>query len=79
MIKDEGLSIVCSVREHDKEFEEHIKKTIGIKNYETLFYVNPGTFSLTEVYNKGLKEIPPEPSPLSLLLSCYAILETLTK
>lgn len=56
MIKDEGLSIVCSVRESDKEFEEHIKKTIGIKNYETLFYVNPGAFSLTEIYNKGLLE-----------------------
>lgn len=55
MIKN-GLSIVCSMREHDKEFEEHVKKTIGLKDYELLFYINPGTNSLTELYNKGLKE-----------------------
>jgi len=55
MIKN-GLSIVCSMREHDKEFEEHVKKTIGLKDYELLFYINPGTHSLTELYNKGLKE-----------------------
>ena len=55
MIKN-GLSIVCSMREHDKEFEEHVKKTIGIKNYELLFYINPGTHSLTELYNKGLED-----------------------
>lgn len=55
MIKN-GLSIVCSMREHDKEFEEHIKKTIGLKDYELLFYINPGTHSLTELYNKGLSE-----------------------
>jgi len=55
MIKN-GLSIVCSMREHDKEFEEHVKKTIGLKDYELLFYINPGTHSLTELYNKGLNE-----------------------
>ena len=44
------------MREHDKEFEEHVKKTIGLKDYELLFYINPGTHSLTELYNKGLKE-----------------------
>jgi glycosyltransferase involved in cell wall biosynthesis len=55
MIKN-GLSIVCSMREHDKGFEEHVKKTIGLKNYELIFYINPGTHSLTELYNKGLNE-----------------------
>lgn len=44
------------MREHDKEFEEHVKKTIGIKDYELIFYINPGTHSLTELYNKGLKD-----------------------
>jgi glycosyltransferase involved in cell wall biosynthesis len=44
------------MREHDKEFEEHVKKTIGLKDYELLFYINPGTHSLTELYNKGLNE-----------------------
>lgn len=55
MIKN-GLSIVCSMREYDKDFEEHIKKTIGLKDYELIFYINPGNFSLTELYNKGLNE-----------------------
>jgi glycosyltransferase involved in cell wall biosynthesis len=38
------------------EFGELIKKTCGIRDVEVIEYVNPGKYSLSEIYNKGLKE-----------------------
>ena len=52
------ISFICSSREPKEEFKEHIIKMCGIdkKKVEFLFYKNNGEFSLTEIYNRGLKE-----------------------
>ena len=48
------ISIVYSSRTPNKQFQEHIKKTIGVKEYEIYEIVNNGVKSLTECYNEGL-------------------------
>lgn len=50
------ITIVYSTREHNPEYQKHIKDTIGVKDFEILEYVNNGEYSLTELYNRGLKE-----------------------
>jgi hypothetical protein len=54
MNKNQNLTVVVSNREYDKDFEAHIKKTIGVKNPEIIQIVNDNERSLTEVYNEGL-------------------------
>jgi GT2 family glycosyltransferase len=52
-----SLSIVISsqlTEEENKKFTNHIKKTIGVKDYEILLYQNINEYSLTEIYNIGL-------------------------
>jgi GT2 family glycosyltransferase len=49
------ISVVYSTRKTNTEFKSHIKKTIGVKDYEVIEIVNNGEMSLTEVYNQGLK------------------------
>lgn len=54
-----SLSIVVSSHLTDDEnakFIFHIKKTIGLKDYEILLYKNMNEYSLSEIYNKGLYE-----------------------
>ena len=48
------ISIVYSTRTPNKQFQEHIKKSIGVKEYEIYEIVNNGSKSLTECYNEGL-------------------------
>ena len=50
------ITIVYSTRKENPVFQEELKKTIGVKKYQVLEYVNDGEYSLTELYNKGLKE-----------------------
>ena len=52
------ISFVCSTKEPKEEFKTHVIKMCGLdKNkVEFLFYENKGQFSLTSVYNRGLKE-----------------------
>jgi GT2 family glycosyltransferase len=50
------ISIVYSTRTPNKQFQEHIKKTIGVKEYEIYEIVNNGEKSLTECYNEGLEK-----------------------
>ena len=50
------ITIVYSTRKENPSFQEELRKTIGIKKYQVLEYVNDGEYSLTELYNKGLKE-----------------------
>ena len=50
------ISIVYSTRESKPNFKEHLKKSIGVKDIEIIEYINNGEYSLTELYNKGLKE-----------------------
>ena len=51
-----SLSVVFSTKKIDLDFVEVIKATSGIHNIEVLPYENPGKYSLTEVYNMGVKK-----------------------
>ena len=48
------ISIVYSTRTPNKEFQNFINKSIGIKDFEVIEIVNNGDLSLTECYNQGL-------------------------
>lgn len=52
------ISVVCSTRSIDENFEKMVRKNSGIKNedLEMLLYENNGEMSLTQAYNKGLSE-----------------------
>ena len=50
------ISVVYSTREDKQKYKDYLIKTSGIKNIEILQYINNGEFSLSEIYNKGLKE-----------------------
>ena len=41
---------------YNKEFQLHLNKTIGVKNYEILEFENHNQYSLAEVYNKGISQ-----------------------
>ena len=51
-----SLSVVFSTKKINSEFVESIKKSSGVHKIEILPYENPGKYSLTEVYNMGLKK-----------------------
>jgi|TARA_R110000851_G_scaffold141210_2_gene278934 glycosyltransferase involved in cell wall biosynthesis len=61
-----SLSVVFSSKEINKDFIELIKSTSGIHKIEILPYENPGKYSLTEVYNMGLKD-----SKNDIVLFCH--------
>lgn len=48
------ISVVYSTRTPNKEFQNHINKTIGVKEFEIIEIVNNGEKSLTQCYNQGL-------------------------
>ena len=51
------LSVVVSTKQRNEYFISHIKTTSGFKeNIEVLVYENNNEYSLSELYNKGLKE-----------------------
>ena len=50
------ISIVYSTKKHSPEYIEHLEKTSGIHKIEIIEIVNDGEMSLTQAYNKGLKE-----------------------
>ncbi len=51
------ISVVFSTREDNPKHKEHIMVTSGIyKDMEVIQYINNGEYSLTEIYNKALKE-----------------------
>lgn len=50
------ISVVFSTRKENNGYQNHIKKTVGVKGCEIIEIVNDGKYSLTEAYNKGLKQ-----------------------
>lgn len=50
------LTIVCSSKNPNSNFEKHVIKTCGLKNIQFLHYQNNGDYSLTQLYNKGLND-----------------------
>jgi len=53
---NEVVSVVISTRKIDDEYLKHVEKMFSHPNTEILVYENDGEMSLTQVYNKGLKE-----------------------
>jgi len=61
------ISVIFSTRENKQSHIDHIKKTSGLgKNIEVIQYINNGEFSLTQLYNKGLKE-----SQYNIVVFCH--------
>jgi GT2 family glycosyltransferase len=50
------ITVIYSTREHNPQFQQHIKETIGVKEFEILEFINNGEKSLTQVYNEGLEK-----------------------
>jgi GT2 family glycosyltransferase len=50
------ITVVFSTRKKDENYIKSVKKAFGLNNLEILCYENDNQFSLTEIYNKGLKE-----------------------
>jgi hypothetical protein len=51
------ISVVFSTRKDNQKHIKHIKETSGIyKDLEVIQYINDGEYSLTQLYNKALKE-----------------------
>jgi len=53
-------------QEYNKIFKDTISKTIGIKDFQILEYVNMNQYSLAEIYNKGIKE-----SIFNIIVCCH--------
>jgi hypothetical protein len=53
---NEVVSVVVSTRKIDSTYYDHVKRMFSHPNTEILMYENDGEMSLTQVYNKGLKE-----------------------
>ncbi len=51
-----SLSVVFSTKQINSEFVEKIKRSAGVHKIEIIPFENPGKYSLTEVYNMGLKK-----------------------
>jgi len=51
-----SLSVIFSTKKIDNNFVDLIKSTSGVHNIEVIPYENPGKYSLTELYNRGLEE-----------------------
>jgi len=52
----ETVSVVISTKKIDESYREHVRKMFSQPDTEILMYENDGQMSLTQVYNKGLKE-----------------------
>ena len=61
-----SLSVVFSTKKINEDFIKLIKSTSGVHKIEILPYENPGKYSLTEVYNMGLKD-----STNDIVLFCH--------
>ena len=53
---NEVVSVVISTRKIDSNYYDHVKRMFSHPNTEILMYENDGQMSLTQIYNKGLKE-----------------------
>jgi hypothetical protein len=52
----ESVSVVISTKKIDEDYKEHVRKMFSQPDTEILMYENNGEMSLTQVYNKGLRE-----------------------
>ena len=63
------ISVIYSTHKdqsYNEKFKEHIRKSIGVKEFEILEYVNHNQYSLSEVYNKGINS-----SKYDIVVCCH--------
>ena len=53
---NELVSVVISTRKIEDTYVKHVERMFSHPKTEILFYENDGVSSLTEIYNKGLKD-----------------------
>jgi hypothetical protein len=53
---NELVSVVISTKKIDDTYVKHVERAFSHPKTEILFYENDGISSLTEIYNKGLKD-----------------------
>jgi GT2 family glycosyltransferase len=51
-----NLTLIYSTRHPDPTFRHHLQDTCGLPDVEILAYTNPGQYSLSTLYNRGLAE-----------------------
>ena len=69
------ITVVCSSQYPLDEFKNHVIKTSGLQDkIEFLGYKNKGEFSLTQIYNRGLKE-----SKYDIVVYMHHDIDVLTK
>jgi len=61
-----SLSVIISTKKINQDFISTLEKTSGVYKIEILPYENNGEYSLTQIYNKGLKE-----STNDIVLFCH--------
>ena len=52
--------------QYNEKFKEHLKKTIGVNEYEILEYINNNEYSLSQIYNKGISS-----SKYNIVVCCH--------
>lgn len=52
--------------EYNSKFKQHLLQTSGVDNIQVLEYINHNQFSLSEIYNKGIKE-----SKYDIVVCCH--------
>ena len=60
------ITIVTSTRKIEDSFQKMLTSTVGLKDVQILTYENNGVYSLTELYNKGIKE-----SKFDIIVFCH--------
>lgn len=53
------ISIIYSTHkssDYNRQFKDHLLKSVGLKNVQILEYVNMNEYSLSQIYNKGISE-----------------------
>jgi GT2 family glycosyltransferase len=60
------ITIVVSTRNESSDFIKNITNTCGVKGVEIIIYQNDNQYSLSELYNRGLKE-----SKNNLVVFCH--------
>jgi len=68
------ITIISSSKNPSKDFEKELINSSGLNNIQFLSYENKGTNSLTEIYNKGLKE-----SKYNIVVFCHDDISIETK
>ena len=52
--------------EYNFNFKNHLQQTVGISDVQILEYINHNQYSLSELYNKGIKE-----SKHNIIVCCH--------